>query len=414
MLPVPTEDELKQYLANISEYNYLPHWAELEPGSFFYVVKLIWEREQDRDGRRGHISESKIAEEISKLLGRKFTRNQYQSMFGSGRKDQKSKTVIPKDIAEAFLIVAFQNWSFGHTDQTETSGFKNIFQGLNTNLEDLAKQICNLVYSYDSEVRCVPSPGLGPRGFYRECRKNNRSVILAAEREHIVMDSPGSGFTNWLGHILLYFRDIEKNNAPLMHVWVFREPLISLNSKQIYSFHDIGKLRTAFFIARGMCMSQKPRYPTWEKLSQRCIVVMFLNRNNDKFRKEKKQPFKNYDNPILEDLIFLNELPWDWVSQGENGNSTDLKFATTIKENEQRELDIDYYKIIGENCEIPPIIKKNTPGVDTDQSFKNLYKSCRHYIDYKANGTQTDLLAAAVQHRWSFMTADEFLDLRIP
>ncbi len=417
MIPLPSESTLKNYLLRIEELDDLPMWAEIEPGSFLYVVKEIWEREQDRDGRRGHLSESKIAALISELANRKFTRNQYQSMFGAGRKEQKSRQDVPKEVARAFLLIAFRHWSFGHLD-SDDSGNENIsciLPELSTNYEEIVNKIIEHMYSTDIPIKCLPVPGLGPKGFYRECRKRNRSVIIATKKEHIVMNDPGSGLKEWAETVRILFKYQHKKEYDMMHIWAIKEPLISDDPRSIGNLHDIGLLQTAFLVARALCLS-KDEFPSWEELSRKCVIVMLLDKTNDKYRSENLPPGNSEENLISDYFIFPNEVPWVWRSRDDEKLSlNDINFITTIDEEPQGDIQVGYNIFLHkENSKTPPVIQKNSPSNDSDKSFKNLYLACKQYSENTNDEELIQILQNAQNHKWQFMTAEEFLNVRVP
>lgn len=416
MIPVPSEGELKRYLIGSSDFTRLPPYAELEPGSFLYYVNAIWAKEQSRDGRRGHLSDSDIADKISEIIGKKFTRNQFQSLFGAGRKEQKQKGIVPRDVAEAFLAVAFTHWSCEEHDEEGVSEitYTTILPHHDIDFKQLVNEIGFRMYSAGLPVRCAPATGIGPIGFYRQCRKENSSVIVATEREHIVMKDPGEGLFDWMENIRTYFRDIDKFQSGIKHIWVVKEPVISDDFRALSSIHDFGLLRTVFMSARAMCMSRK-RFPVWEEVSQRSIVVMLLNKNNNKYRVEKVSLDTSMENPIDEYFIFPNEVPSVWKSQEENISVSDLNFITTVKEADKQELKVDYNIFLHkEESLTAPVVKKSSPGKDSDRSFRNLYKACCDYQKFREGSVPSETLLAAQKHGWRFLLADEFLGLLIP
>ncbi|MGH1352248.1 MAG: hypothetical protein ACRBBN_15775 [Methyloligellaceae bacterium] len=417
MTPIPSESTLKNYLRRVEEIDDLPTWAEIEPGSFLYVVKEIWEREQDRDGRRGHLSENKIASLIGKISKRKFTRNQYQSMFGAGRKDQKSKQDVPVEVAKAFLLVAFTHWSFGHIDSGDDKppNTQSILPDLSTDYKEIVGKIIKLMYSTGIPIKCLPVPGLGPKGFYRNCRKRNRSVIIATEREHIVMNNPGSGLKEWSETVRILFKYQDQPEYDMMHIWAVKEPFISDDPRSIGNLYHIGLLQTAFRVARALCLS-KDEFPTWEELSKKCIIVMLLNKTNDKYRSEPPPSSDSQDELISDYFIFPNEVPWLWRSRDdENLSLNDINFITTIDDGPQEEIQVRYNIFLHkENSKTPPVIQKNSPSNDSDESFRNLYLACKQYSEKTDCEELQKIHENAVNHRWKFMTAQEFINLDVP
>ncbi|MEM7620660.1 MAG: hypothetical protein AAF228_09390 [Pseudomonadota bacterium] len=418
MLPLPTEDELKNYLRNVKSLDRLPYWAELEPGSFFYVAKEIWEREQERDGRRGHMTETAIAKKISQIIGRKFTRNQYQSLFGAGRKTQKSKPGIKRDLAEAFLTVAFENWSFGHVDVSDENhgGFKSIFPGKEAGLKCLITEVCNKLYKSQDMLQCIAAPGLGPNGFYRKCRKNDQTVIVASETVHILMDDdPAQGFIDWLKNISIFFRSIATDQSSRLHIWVLREPVITNDSRCLKTFYDIGLLKTAFRIGRAIGLTEN-RFPQWEHLLRSCVIVLFREKSNDKYRPQKSDVIADEGNPISEYFIFPRDIPSSWKLKNGTGTTMNgFNALVTIKNLPSGMNDIKYNTFRERGIyESPPIFEKPSPSKGSDQSFKNLYLASSEYVNPNKSKSSNSLLDAAQKHGWKFMTIEEFFELKIP
>ena len=418
MVQFSSETELQNYLVSLhnDETGELPDWAELEPGSFIHEVKAIWEK--DRDGRRGHITEARIAEKISEITNKKFTRNQYQSMFGAGRKDQKNKTEIPYDICEAFLKVAFSHWSFDHQagEINDEEHYLSILQYKNVGIEPVIRKLTYLIFEPDLPVRCIPSPGLGPRGFYTKCRKEDRAIIIATEREPIILDDPGEGLIGWVDLITNLFIREKSDAPPPLHIWTIHEPLITLDPRSINRLNGIGTLRTAFLVARALCLGDQLGI-SWEKFSENCVIVMFLEKNNNKYRKVAPEVHTESDTPILDNFIFPREIPWQWRSR-ENGDlsQSDLNFITSVYDTVGKDLKIRYNIFLHpENHHIPPVVSKQSPSDDSDKSFENLYRASRYYIRSSASDIGDDIIYQTSRaHGWKFMSADEFLNLKIP
>lgn len=417
MIYAPDELELTKYLLKSSDFIRLPPWAELEPGSFLYYVKEIWEKEQDRDGRRGHLSDQEIANKISERIGKRFTRNQFQSVFGAGRKEQKQKPVVTREIAEAFLIVAFSHWSLEvtFTDDREVKNYHRILPYNNIDLNVLVDEIVHRMYNEEIDVRCIPAGGMGPIGFYRQCRRLRNSVIIATEQQHLFMADPGTGLADWLENFRTFFRDIEiQENYPL-HIWAVREPIISDDPRHLCSLYDIGRLRTALMVARAMCFSKK-HFPSWELVSQNSIIAVLQNNNNDRYRSEAPCLDMDMDcePPIQSDFIFPSVVPSVWQSKDEELSVNQLNFITTISDYAVGDLSSSYYVILHErNNRTPPVVPKISPSRDSDKSFRNLFLACRGAINQDSVNLEKDIYLSAIHHGWRFYSADEFLDHKI-
>lgn len=415
MIYAPDELELTKYLLKSSDFIRLPPWAELEPGSFLYYVKEIWEKEQDRDGRRGHLSDQDIADKISEQIGKRFTRNQFQSLFGAGRREQKQKPIVGREIAEAFLIVAFRHWSLEvvSSEGGEEKNYKRILPYNNIDLNVLVDEIVHRMYDEDLDVRCIPAGGMGPIGFYRQCRRVRNSVIIATEQQHLFMADPGTGLADWMENFRTFFRDIEEQDNYPLHIWAVREPIISDDPRHLSSLYDIGRLRTALMVARAMCISKR-HFPPWDMVSRNSIVAILQNTSNDKHRSENVNLDINADSPIQSDFIFPSIVPSVWQSKEEELSVNQLNFITTISDYVLEDISASYYVILHErNNRTPPVVPKISPSKDSDKSFKNLFLACKGAADLGDNALEEKMYLAAMQNGWRFYTADEFLDHKI-
>src|SRR5262245_52980104 len=106
------ERQVVEMLSGFERIAQLPSFAELEPGSVLHRVREAWSNSQGRDGRRGHLSDSDVAHEMSRTMQQPYSRNQYQVMFGEGRRladEARYQQGITREIARAFLVVALTN-----------------------------------------------------------------------------------------------------------------------------------------------------------------------------------------------------------------------------------------------------------------------------------------------------------------
>ncbi len=380
-MAIPSENSLEQDLLKVSVMDHLPSWAELEPGSILYEIDRQWE--QDKPKR--YLSQKKIAEEIERITGRKYTHRQFKTMFRQSGEQQTPKE-IPKDIAEAYLNVAFNKWSFRGADQSHTS-FQTIFPDKNSKeLNKIIKSICNLIYKDTNTVRCKPSKGLGPNGFVSECRDQDRSIILAAQSQHILGEDPVKSLYDWKNHINTYFQDLDTKNSQRIHVWVFREPNLLNENETIQSEYDIGFLKTAISAARTMCIKKK-MVLNWEELSKRLVVAILMKSAKNKSGKET---------PIIEKSIFPKD---------------SSRLVVTAKQNDQDEIELEYNQL-GTDKSKPSVLAIKKLGPKNNESYENLYRCCKTYIKKSSRGKQRDLLNSAIGNGWKFMNAEEFLSFK--
>ena len=375
---LPSENNLKEDLLNVAGRDHLPTWAELEPGSVLYAIDRVWEQDKPKK----LLSQKKIAEEIENILGRKYTHNQYKAMFRSGR-----KSVIPKDIAEAYLQVAFNKWTFRGTDQSHNS-FQKIFPDKNLKeLNKIIQSICDLIYKDTETVHCKPPEGIGPNGFYTNCREADRSVIIAAQNEHIVQSTPIRDLTLWSNHINNFFKDLDKIKSQRIHVWVFRHPISLDENEVIQSAYDIGFLKTAFSTARMKCLNGKMALD-WREFSKRCVVIIPMKTIKGKTNKE---------NPISEKLIFPKNIS---------------SLVVTAKKNEEDKTELGYNQISANKTK-PALSKINSLSRKNNESYENLFLCAQTYSTKVTRSSQKKMLNSAINNGWSFMTAEEFLDFKI-
>ncbi len=152
------ELQLEQILRALEKKPELPEQFQPEPGAFLHLVKEAWGGEIGRDGRRGFLSEEKLAGKIQERVNHPYTRNQWQTMFGGGRRAYRTiwKQAIPRDVAKGFLEIAFAYWSVGPNGSSRpfvTSPSINIAQAI--------ENACEAMFGSGPAVVCrsVLEPG---------------------------------------------------------------------------------------------------------------------------------------------------------------------------------------------------------------------------------------------------------------
>ena len=121
----PEEILLEQVLRGFAEKAELPAAILLSSKphhELFDLVNKAWGGRHGRDGRRKHLSDEDVAAEISKRIGRYFSRNQYQSMFGRRGRTlgliEFYRQKVPRDVARGFLETAFAFWTVSSPEKT--------------------------------------------------------------------------------------------------------------------------------------------------------------------------------------------------------------------------------------------------------------------------------------------------------
>jgi len=232
----------------------LPDGAELETGSFLHLVKEAW-KSVGRDGRSGHLSDASISEEIKRHIGRKFSRNMFQSMFGDSGAHRKRRG-IPYDVAQAYLEIAFANWR--HTEADGLSRFEPIIPSEEARALAIANACSEMFPTFEEHdlVYCIPSPGLGCRGFYKEEGMRGRSVLVSSARTPVLMTDASTEILAWQELMRTLLCTPAAESAGSIHVWALREPTISTDPNDVAALCGIADLRKVFLVTQAMARAK--------------------------------------------------------------------------------------------------------------------------------------------------------------
>jgi hypothetical protein len=409
---ISKEEELVQALYAVERRRLLPDSAEVEPGAFLYMVKDAWEQAAGRDGRRGHLSEGRIATLISKRIGRNFSRNQYQAMFGEGRRlggMERYSQPIPRDVAEAFLGIAFLLWKRPPPDVIGID-FLPIEDPHKLDLAAVARHACDVMYGTEGEDRliyCRPGQGRGALGLYRESGKFRRSLLLASPHDPIVITDPEQHVLLWqevMRYLLIpagetVSPDSSDNGDPI-HIWAFREPAMRHDGRSAAAMLRLGRLRSVLMFTRGVGVSDAPTKELWDEIEKRCVIAM----------RRRGSPAASHESCIVDDLIFPTEVPSRWSAAGAPARIDALMSVVSF------EWDRPDYHVTDVTSESHAIISVSSPGQASDASFSNLFRACRAFV---ASGGGSDpegsaLLKAACRDGWAFMSPAAFLRQSFP
>jgi hypothetical protein len=408
------EVDLRRYLHELeANAEHLPSIAELEPGAFLHFVNDAWGGEEGRDGRRGYLSEERIAQAIKKRIDRAFSRNQYQSMFGDGRRagrdGDRSRQPVPRDVAKAFLEVAFDHWSM---DQT---GNAKPYDAAGINLRKAVDNACNAMFAQEEPVYCKPSPGQGPFGLYEQCGETHTSIIVATQRQPVVMKNPAKQINEWLRLMRSLLRpEIQEalEKKPI-HVWAILEPWVGPKPESLEAMHGISNLRYVFWAVNNI-MNANTANPTdkllWEIQKKRSVVAIKRDPRN---RAQPRLATVPKSSPIIQTDIFPDEIPALWSKMGVTNNADDLNSLVTLRANQGSGVVEGYYVFDYYEPRPPYFCAKYmpSPGPTTNESFQRLYSATRQFLE-PSSGTQDRDLAS--DDGWHFMGIDEFIDIRLP
>jgi hypothetical protein len=408
------EDELKQALQVLASRRALPATAELEPGAFLHLVKTAWATAAGRDGRRGHLSEGRLATLIEDRIARTFTRNQYQAMFGEGRKlggVERYSQPVPRDVAEAFLTIALQLWRRPPPSVIGVD-FLPLLDPREWSLETIIRNACDVMYGRDGKERtvyCRESRGRGGFSVYKDSGAWRRSLLLATPHDPIVITDPERNLIEWLELMesLLLPRRVEPaaSKRPLpLHIWAFREPAMMRDGRSAAYIYSLGRLRSVLLFARGLALSnlegpeeQGGARDLWDAVASRGVIAIR--------RRNALVP----DNPTIhEDLVFPETVPAAWREDGGPRKIEQLMAIASIERDDR----VDYYAT--DIASSPPAIRfVGSPGVATDHSFLALYRACRAFATSPSPKTDP-LVTQAAGEGWELLTPEAFLKTLFP
>lgn len=433
----PEELELLNILASLERKAALPRLAEVEPGALLHLVKTAWSHSQGRDGRKGHLSEQEIANKIGQEIGRPFSRNQFQAMFGDIRRSAQGPAAeprrqgIPHDIARAYLRTALYYWSIAangqRSDEREKIGVP-IPLPEGTNLDRIIDNAVHAMFSAVADrtegqellVRCRPSPGAGVIGFYEDCGKQGYSIIYATPREPVKMYQPSRQILEWeaLCESLL----AAPADTDLIHVWALREPLISRDTRHTAALYGIGFFQTILMMAKALSTLDKDGEASlWPAIVARGVVVVKRHPDNDSLRRGQRPIELVADrgpSVIIEDMIFPGAVPDRWKSRNPNLRPDDLDLLVAVRKDLRTE-----YNLLAKAEKAyptPPVVHYPAPSADSDESFQRLFEACRAFLRMRgassqgSNVDQQEILISARQEGWFFFDIEAFIHAEFP
>lgn len=104
------EEDLYNDVRHFSGSSELPEKYLSQPGAFLSLVVDGWKR----DGRSSHLSDARVAELMSEMIGCPISRGQLWYSLGNrtgGAATKHRQSEIPKEIAIAYLTIAFSHWT---------------------------------------------------------------------------------------------------------------------------------------------------------------------------------------------------------------------------------------------------------------------------------------------------------------
>jgi hypothetical protein len=429
--------DLQDALIDFERGSQLPDVAEIEPGAFLHLVHRAWTDVQRRDGRRGHLSDQELASLISARIHRPFTRNQYLSAFGDGRRSRddsplRYKTGIPRDVAAAYLRIAFDNWAL------KPPGSADKFAPLlveGRNVSDTAiNNACRAMFDHEDDeddsreaervVYCREAPGLGVRSFYRECGHHARSVIVTTTRDAFVMGDVGRDLTVWEDVLRALFEpDHTYSNqaSESIHVWALKEPWITDDRRSYKSLMGLtnlqGLLRLELALHKGRAaapasdVGMRSRARLWPLIEQRCIVAVKLHPSNDALRGDDRDG-AGVRRPglIADEFIFPNAVPQEWTRRGVSAGTDELISVVTVDGHSQ--LTYNGFAPIAQDRKRRAIIQVPPPSAACSLAFLMLHRACVAFR-HPSKESKT-ILEEASAEGWRFFSPTEFIDLPLP
>jgi hypothetical protein len=414
----------------------LPDIAEIEPGAFLHLVHRAWTDAQHRDGRRGHLSDQDLASMIQARTQRPFTRNQYLTAFGEGKRSRDAgplryKTGIPRDVAWAYLRIAFDNWALnppGHPNKYQPL----LVQG-RTVSDTAINNACDQMYPTRTGLRepervvyCRESPGFGVRSFYRECGRHGRSVIVSTTQDAFVMTDIGVQLPDWEYVLNALFAPNhaaadQTSSGHSIHVWAFKEPWIADDERSYKSMTGLTNLQGLLKVELALHKARatapvsddgaRRRARLWNLIQERCVIAIKLHPSNNAIRGSTLVEEALPRPPrIAEDFIFPTAVPQEWARRGVSAGPDELISVVTVDGH-----DLLTYNGFAPTAQYPDtrsLIQVPQPSVACSQAFLALYRAsvaARHRSEQpEAN------LSDAHAEGWRFFSPTEFIELSLP
>jgi hypothetical protein len=438
-LALGSEDqrELQEALEVLERGPQLPDIAEIESGAFLHLVHRAWTDVQRRDGRRGHLSDQELASRISARIHRPFTRNQYLTAFGDGRRSRdgsslRYKTGIPRDVAAAYLRIAFDNWALkppGSADRFEPL----LVQGRNVS-DTAINNACRAMFDHEGDdddprdaervVYCREAPGFGVRSFYRECGRHARSLIVTTTRDAFVMGDVGRDLTGWEDVLRALFEPDHTESSQAsesIHVWALKEPWITDDRRSYKSLMGVTnlqgllRLELALHKARAAApasdVGMRSRARLWPLIQRRCVVAVKLHPSNDALRGDDRER-EGIRRPrlIADEFIFPNAVPQEWTRRGVSSGTDELISVVTV--DGQNQLTYNGFAPIAQDRKRRAIIQVPSPSAACSLAFLTLFRACVAFRQPSEEGKT--ILEEARAEGWRFFSPAEFIDLPLP
>lgn len=400
----------------------LPDLAELEPGSFLHLVKEAWASGPGRDGRSGHLTDQEIAELIAQDTGKRFSRNMFQSMFGDARQSRTSRRRqgIPPEVARGYLRVALAHWR--RTPGTTGKQFDPIWAAPE-DIEPAIDHACAAMFpDFDDElVYCVPSPGPGPRGFYREAGAIGQSVLVASARGPVLITDPSTQIFEWQWIMRSLLMSEAATQRRSIHIWVLREPLIVRDPNHVAALYGLAELQKVLMVARALGQVSNSRQPEedsdadlWRVISARSCIAIRCHPDNSP--NAVPQHHAETELPIYKDTVIPQQLPTRWKTRLD-GHTVD-ELTSIITELDGR---YEYHTFAPTpRYAVPPVVHMPSPSPVADSSFNTLYQAGREFLGVdetrKTRGKTAARphLEAAQRQGWLLLNAEEFLTAEFP
>jgi hypothetical protein len=429
--------ELEEALAVLEGADRLPDVAEIEPGAFLHLVHKAWTDVQRRDGRRGHLSDQELASRIQERIQRPFTRNQYLTAFGEGKRSRdgsslRYKTGIPRDVAAAYLRIAFDNWSL-KPPGSSSGRFEPLLVKGRTVSDTAVNNACKAMFDKQDGLReseqvvyCRESPGFGVRSFYRECGRHGRSMIVSTTRDAFVMADIGNDLPNWEYVLRALFEpdDSEPDQAQApesIHIWALKEPWIADDPRSYKSMlgltnlQGLLKLEFALHKARRVGPASgvdiRGRSRLWSLIDRRCVIAIKLHHLNDIARGDSRvEEAARRHAYIQEEFIFPNAVPQEWTRRGISAGTDELISVVTV--DHEGHLTYNGFAPTAQDRNKRAIIQVPSPSAACSQAFLCLYKAC--VAAQRPSEESGAILQEALADGWRFFSPSQFVDLSLP
>ena len=275
---VPSEVRLLEALQPLTQGNReLPDACEIERGHFLRMVLDAWTIGAKRDGRKGHLSDAHVAQELERRTGERFDRNRFQAMFGLGKKmpdGTRQPQPVSRPVAGALLEIALKNWHPSPATAEGNAPDETPFPQLEPSLLDTAitTALDAIFDDPDRDVRCRLVVGHGWKGLYRELGAAGCSVVVIARDDALRMRNPKKDIFDLADILDRLLRHERSRAVGAKHIWAIRRPDGSLGSDiLVREFDGINTLKARIKTMQYLGMADHPDWPTVDL--DRCVVA---------------------------------------------------------------------------------------------------------------------------------------------